>query len=164
MNTPFEELEYLADYLPDEGETVLMTRREGELVCEAVQRDQQPHGVTNAELYGRLVQANERLDSLVTLPLWCGTVFLFWACVSVHMLAGLSWSGWYFDVGLAIAVVAGCLAWIHSRQDRFFQKEIRPVLSWQLRRRSTDRFTLIGEVRQHPEFRVLLGQMCRWID
>ncbi len=30
MNTPFEDLEYLADYLPDEGEAMLVSRRDGE--------------------------------------------------------------------------------------------------------------------------------------
>jgi hypothetical protein len=33
MFTPFEELEHLAEYLPDEGESVLITRKDGELVC-----------------------------------------------------------------------------------------------------------------------------------
>jgi hypothetical protein len=34
MATPFEELEYLADQLPEEGESIIVTRMYGELVCQ----------------------------------------------------------------------------------------------------------------------------------
>ena len=35
MNNPYEDLEYLAEFLPEEGESVIVTRRRGQLVCES---------------------------------------------------------------------------------------------------------------------------------
>ena len=63
MNSPFEELEYLADYLPDEGEAVIVVRKDGELVCEAFQREKYQEGITDPEFYGRLIQC-ERTPQL----------------------------------------------------------------------------------------------------
>ena len=73
MSTPFEELEYLSDYLPEEGESVIVTRRAGELVCESGPGGRYGDGLLDPELYGRLVQWNLRLSSLSVLPIWSST-------------------------------------------------------------------------------------------
>lgn len=164
MNTPYEELEYLADYLPDEGEAVLVTRREGELVCESYQRESTVPGLSDPEFYGRLVQANERLNTVGARPLWASVLFLFWACVAVHQVGGLGWEGWPYDAGLALMTPAGCFAWIKARQARVFRDEIYPIIRWQFRRRGLDRYTLIGAIRHHPELRTLLDELVRWDD
>lgn len=164
MTTPFEELEYLADYLPDEGEAVLVTRKQGELVCEAFQRDGETPGISDPEFYGRLVQANERLNSAGAKPIWCCLLLLFWACVTGHTLSGFGWSGWYLDVGLALGAVALCFQWIRARQAKLFHREIAPMLNWQLRQRFMDKYVLIGVIRHQPELRTLLDEMVRADD
>lgn len=164
MSTPFEELEYLADYLPDEGESVVVTRRSGELVCESLLQSQHPDGISDPEFYGRLVQCNERLNSQSAMPMWCCVIFFFWACVAVHQWSGLGWNGWYLDVGLGLIVLLGCFSWIRRRQTALFGTEIRPMLNWQIRRRRLDRYVILGAMRQHSELRTLLDEMSRWND
>ena len=57
MFTPFEELEYVAEYLPEEGESVLISRKDGELVCQPWRTEGLRDGIEEAPLYGLLVQA-----------------------------------------------------------------------------------------------------------
>lgn len=162
MSTPFEELEYLAEYLPDEGESVLVTRQSGELVCESFLHAQCRDGVSDPEFYGRLVHWNERLSAQSTLPIWCCAGLLFWLCVLVHKLGGIGWEGWYLDVGLGLIVLMGCWTWIRRRQSALFNAEIRPALNWQIRSRHLDRFAILGVLRQHPELRTLMEELSRW--
>ena len=164
MNSPFEELEYLADYLPEEGESVVVTRRSGELMCESFLHPQQRDDVSDPEFYGRLVQSNERLNSLSALPMWCCAILFFWLCVLVHRLTGLGWGGWYLDVGLGLIVLLGCFSWIRRRQATLFATEIRPMLNWQIRRRRLDRYAIMGVIRQHPELRTMMEELSRWDD
>lgn len=164
MPTPFEELEYLADYLPDEGESVVVSRREGELVCESTFHGQFHDGISDPEFYGRLVQCNERLNQLSAGPLWWAVILGFWLCVVVHKLTRLGWEGWYLDVGVGLMVMMACFAWIRRRQAAVFVTEMRPMLNYQLRQRRLDRFSLLGALRQHPELRTLMSEMSRWDD
>jgi len=164
MFTPFEELEYLAEYLPEEGESVVVTRRHGELVCEAGQRDCQRQALLDSALYGRLVQANERLTATGVFPTCSSVLLAFWGCAAVHKLGGVGWQGWYLDLGILLAIFFGCLAWVRARQSRLFHQEIRPMLTWQLRKSRTDAFALLGEVRRHPELRTLMNELWRWVD
>jgi hypothetical protein len=162
MNSPFEELEYLADYLPDEGESVIVTRQFGELTCETLQREQQQtKELTDSDFYGRLVQANERLAGLGTLPLWSCALVFFWSCVLLHQLAGLGWNGWYLDVGIGLTTLMTCFVWIRMRQNHLFSTEFQAMLNWQLRRRKIDKYSLIGQLRQRNELRTLLDTMNR---
>lgn len=161
MFSPFEELEYLADYLPDEGEAVLVTRRSGELVCESLQDGGHQQALADTAFYGRLVHANERLNSQGAVPLWTSLLLGFWGCVSIHKIAQSGWGSWYLDLGLVLFVLVGCMYWIRHRQERMFQKEIRPMLFGQLRRRQLDEFSLIAAVRQQPELRTLLDQLTK---
>ena len=164
MFTPFEELEYLAEYLPDEGETVLVTRRGGELVCEPYQRDAAKPVISDTAFYGRLVQANERLAAAAMLPV-CSTVLLtFGACVAVHKLTGIGWNGWFLDVGLTLVAFVACGVWIRIRRVRLFQTAIRGMLSRQLRITRGNSYTLLGEMRPHPELTTLAKELYRWID
>ena len=161
MSSPFEELEFLADHLPDEGEAVVVVRRDGELVCEPLARDTQRQGGVDPEFYGRLVQANERLNGRGALPLWTCGVAAFWTCVALHKVAGLGWTWWSLDVGLVLLALLGCYLWIRRRQYWLYRREVLPLLNTQLRRRRIDRFALIGAIRQQPELRTLLDQMVR---
>lgn len=164
MNTPFEDLEYLADYLPEEGEAMLVTRRDGELNCEPFSGDPSRDGVADPELYGRLIQASERLNLLGTMPLWVCLISWFWLCVAFHVGTGISWAGWYLDVGTGIMTLMGGLCWIRFRQRRLFEQEVRPMLEREIRRNNMQQYVLIGAIRQHPEMRSLMDELSRWTD
>jgi len=167
MHSPFEELEYLVDFLPEEGETVVVTRRAGELVCEphgretsALARD----GVFDPVFYGRLVQSNERLRARASRPIWITLVALFWTCVAIHAATGLNWQGWFWDVGLALMAFGGGYAWVRSRRSQLYCAQIEPVLERLIRERRLDRYAVIGSIRQHVELRFLLEEMSRSVD
>lgn len=164
MGSPFEELEYLSDYLPEEGESVVVSRRDGELLCESVLGGQFRDGISDPEFYGRLVQCNERLSDLSATPMWTCVALWFWICVVAHQLTGFGWEGWYLDVGIGMIALIACIAWIRRRQSMLFLKEIRPMLHWQFRHRRLDKFVVLGALRQHPELRTLMEEMSRWDD
>lgn len=80
MFSPFEELEYLAEYLPDEGEVVLITRQSGDLVCKPLMDNDLRDGISDTQLYGFLIQANERLELAQRTPIWFCSVLYVWHC------------------------------------------------------------------------------------
>lgn len=162
MFSPFEELEFLAEYLPDEGETVLVTRQDGELVCQPHRCDDLREGVADPELYGRLVQANERLNAQGMLPLWGSIGGMVAAGILLHGVLGLGWSEWYAIPGIAFLAMYGCFSWIRRRQRQLFRNELMPRLLVELHRRNLDRFSLIAGVRQHAELRTLLDELIHW--
>lgn len=166
MMNRFEELEYLADFVPEEGESVVVTRRHGELVCEpcrpgAVEETSQDF---DPAMYGRLVQSNERLNAVGTFPIFACVTAWFWLCVATHLLTGMGWSAWFLDTGFALTAVFGCHAWIRHRQSQLFRTEIRPVVARIAYERGMDHYTVIGAMRQRPELRTLLDDMARWVD
>ena len=162
MFSPFEELEQLAEHLPDEGESLLISRREGELVYEPYRRDDLRDGVEEAHLYGRLVQANERLNSLGTFPLWTSALSFVALSVVAHATFEGAWQVWYLLPLLFVFTLCVCFHWIRWRQEIVFQTEILPALRMELRRRKVDAFSLIAGVRQHSELRTLLEELVRW--
>ncbi|MBM84226.1 MAG: hypothetical protein CMJ78_27035 [Planctomycetaceae bacterium] len=162
MNTPFEELEYLAEYLPDEGEAVIVSRRQGELVCEAYQQSEVKAGISDVGFYGRLVQANEQLSTLAAFPTWICILGYFWLCVLLHKTTDIGWPLWFVDLGLMPIVCAIGYKWVRHRRSQFFEREVQPILEWQLRRREMDVFQLIGNVRQRSELSVLMQELWRW--
>ena len=161
MSSPFEELEYLADHLPDEGEAVVVVRRGGELLCEPYSREEARKTGIDTEFYGRLVQANEQLNARGALPIWTCGIAAFWTCVLLHKAAGLGWTWWSLDVGLGLLALLACFVWIRRRQYWLYRRELLPMLNTQLRRRRIDRFALIGALRSRVELRTVLDQMTR---
>jgi hypothetical protein len=159
MGTPFEELEYLSDFLPDEGESLVVSRRGGELVCQPLERDGGREGVSDGELYGRLVLANERLAGLAAVPVWSCLGACFALCAAFHELTGIGWSGWYVDAAIAFFSALGCSTWIAHRRRRLYRKSIGPMLEAQFRNRDLNRFALVGSIRQHSELRTLFDQV-----
>jgi len=163
MSTPFEDLEYLADYLPEEGEAVIVARRDGELVCE-------PYSATSSEttldpeLYGRLVHANVRLAAVGTTPLGVSVIAAFALCVAIHQIFQLGWNWWYVDVGIILLTLLCGARWIEERQKRLFLRRIQPVLAAQLRQRGMQKYVLIGILRQRPELRRLLDAIACWSE
>jgi hypothetical protein len=168
MRTPFEDLEYLAEYLPEEGEAVIVARRDGELVCEPFRQERSENqtrdGLLDVAFYGRLVQANERLNAISSLPLWVASLLTLVLCVTVHKQLNVGWTGWYYDLGIGLLILGSVLAWIQSQQGRLFRREIRTMLEAQLRQRGIPRHALIGVIRQHPELRSLLNELTHWTD
>ncbi|NOX55680.1 MAG: hypothetical protein GXP27_14820 [Planctomycetes bacterium] len=164
MFTPFEELEYLAEYLPEEGESVIVTRRHGELVCEPYHQEEKKPVLADPALLGRLIQANERLKAVAAIPLVASLLLAYCGCVAVHYVIGIGWSGWSIDVGVILLVGLACWNWIRARQSRLFRLVIRPMLTWQLRKNHGDAYTLLAEARSRPELRVLVNELWRWIE
>jgi len=162
MSSPFEELEYVAEHLPEEGETVVIRRECGELVCQSMNRSSLREGIEDAELYGLLVQANERLHAAGSLPLWLSLTSLMWVGISLHFFGVLDWSQWYVLPGLALPLLFGVFHWVRQRQHKLFRQSIRPVLSQELRRRGISPLALIGGVRQHGELRTILDELVEW--
>lgn len=161
MNTPFEDLEYLSDYLPDEGESVIVTRRGGELICQPMQGDTYREGVGDSELYGRLVIANEHLSRLAVVPLWTSLFVAFAAAVAFYQLSGVGWEGWYVALAIGASGLLAGMSWVSRRRRQVFETDIRLMLDSQMRRRSLNRFALIGAIRQHPELATLLDEISR---
>lgn len=162
MFSPFEELEQLADYLPEEGESVLITREEGELVCKPFPGDDLREGIDEAELYGFLVQANEKLHAVGAYPIWITVIGLTWLAIVMYGILGISWERWYLLPGLAIPVVLGTVNWIQQRQRRLFRIEVAPQLNRELTRRGIRDHALLAGVRQHGELRTLFDELVRW--
>jgi hypothetical protein len=161
MSTPFEDLELLADFLPDEGESVVVSRRDGDLVCEPLHAEGYRNGITDAELYGRLVLANEQLTSLNAVPYWTCLFAGFGACVAFFELTGVGWNGWYVALGLgALAALIGSF-WAMQRRRRYFHDRLRGMIENQIRRRHLSRYLLVGAIRQHPELSTLLDELGR---
>jgi len=161
MSTPFEELEYLADFLPDEGESVIVSRSQGELVCENFQKERSVDEIASPDFYGHLVHANERLSSLVARPIWVSTLIWFWVCVLIHKTFELGWGYWYLDLGLALVAMAASYAVIRLRQDRYFKQEVRPTLNRQMYGSNLSKYALVGVIRQRAELRTLLDTLSR---
>jgi hypothetical protein len=164
MNTPFEELEYLADFLPEEGESMVVSRRGGELVCQPVQTENYRDGIADAELYGRLVLANERLNGLAVVPFWSCLFAALGCCVILFEWTDMGWNGWYLALAAAATAVLGGGAWAAQRRRRFYQKVVRAMLDNQMRRRHINRYALVGAIRQHPELSTLLDELSRTRD
>lgn len=162
MFSPYEELEYVSDFLPDEGEAVIISREGGELVCKPWQRDELRDGIDDADLYGRLVHANERLAAAHSLPLWCGVIGLIWLAIGLHGGLGLSWGYWYLVPGISFPAMYGFRWWGRQRQTDVFSQHVLPSLRTEIARRRISPYALIGGIRQHPELRSLLDELIRW--
>jgi len=164
MKTPFEELEFLADYLPEEGESVVVSRHAGELQCEALVGENARSGIDQPEFYGRMVQANQRLQSCMVLPIWTVLGALFCGSVFLQTWGLLGWTYWYAYVGLLLVALAAGRFWINTRQQHLFRAEICPMMAWQIQRYRLDKYSLIGVLRQHSELRQLAQRMTCWVD
>jgi len=156
MATPFEELEYLSDYLPDEGESVLISRKDGELVCQACPSEGLRDGIDEAELYGLLVECNERLSMRAAQPLWFTGFATFAFLTGVFTLGGLGWSSWFLVPGAVFIALWVCYSWIRRRQLQLFARELRPQILIAIEDRNIETHALIAGMRQHVELRTLL--------
>lgn len=162
MFSPYEELEYIADYLPEEGETVLVSRESGELVCKPWGRGDLRDGIDDAELYGFLVKSNEQLSIVGSLPLWAGVLSLVWLAIFVHGIVGLGWEQWFLVPGISFLTMYGCFQWIRQRQAAHFRAKVLPMLMKELEQRRIPYLALVAGVRQHGELRTLLDEMVRF--
>lgn len=164
MSTPFEELEYLSDFLPDEGESLVVSRRGGELVCQPLQPESYRDGISDAELYGRLVLANEHLNGLNSLPFWSCLFAATGVCLALFEWTDIGWNGWYLALAVVAMAAVGGSVWAAQRRRRFYQEFVRAMLDSQLRRRQINRYVLVGAIRQHPELSTLLDELSRTRD
>jgi hypothetical protein len=163
MFSPFEELEYLSDFLPEEGESVLITREAGELVCRPCSKENLRDGIDDPELYGMLVHANERLHALGALPMWAAVITLFLSSLFVHGVLGISFSNWYLIPALSVPLFLSAVTWKGYRQSELFRREIAPQLNREMIRRGIRPYSLMAGVRQHCELKTVLDELMRWI-
>ncbi|MDA1016514.1 MAG: hypothetical protein O3A00_18920 [Planctomycetota bacterium] len=173
MGSPYEELEYLANYLPDEGESVVVTRRSGELVCErpsSFQERCQPDSppprhadeIEHREFDGRLIQADARLRRLAVLPIWVCATASFWTCLLLHTATELA--SWAAFCGVLFVAIPTTHLWIRVRRSKLFKTELRAMLAWQLRRWRLDRFATMSNIQGRRDLRLLQAEMTRWIE
>ena len=124
MSSPFEELEYLADFLPEEGESVVVSRRRGQLVCETLLEPSPFTSVPSSQidrgLFGRLATINARLKNLKTGPILVTLLSCYWICVVMHRFFAIGWSGWYLDLGLGLLMGVACYLYVQYRQRKYF--------------------------------------------
>jgi len=160
MSTPFEEIEFLADRLPREGEAVVVSRRDGELVCEPLS-EQLARVELDSEFCGWLIYANERLRRLTT-SLWAAAAVLSLSVVmAVHLLTGFTPMSWLADVGLIGLIAYATMILADGARQAAFRRGIAPVLESQMRRRGIRPFSFLAVLRQHPELSFLFGCAVR---
>lgn len=166
MNSPFEELEYLADFLPEEGESVVMTRRRGQLVCEAYLEPASmpmPHpGAVDRELSGRMTMINSRLKYLKNGPVLVTILSYYWMCVLMHRLFVLGWSGWYLDLGLGLLMGVSCYLYVQFRQRKYFLELVCPLMKQLMQDHQLDKYSLIAYLSKHQNLSTLASAFTRW--
>jgi hypothetical protein len=161
-DTPFEELEYLVDYLPEEGESILVTRRNGELQCEASQALGHADPIEHPVLYGMLVQMNERLAALCYLPASTAILVWFGICSLTEAMSGIGLPGWYLYFGLGLLSMFLSIAWVEYRQRQLFNRELFPQLVRKIRGMGLDHYSVVGSLRHHSELRTLFRQLAQF--
>lgn len=164
MLSPFEELEYLADYLPDEGEKIIVSRESGELICVPFNNTSDLRdGVDDSELYGLLVQSNEHLTRCNLLPLLLAASLVFWSTIFVHGIMDVSMKRWYLIPGLAFLSLYAALYWGKVRQHQLFYTTLLPRIKIELVRRKIKPLSLLAGVRQHGELQTLFNELSTWM-
>jgi hypothetical protein len=165
-NNPYEDLEYLAEFLPEEGESVIVTRRRGQLVCEtffeSMPQTASQTGLVDRELYGRLATLDAKMRVLWQTPVVMTVLATYWACVTLHRGLGLGWNGWYLDVGLMLIAGVACLRFIQRRQRRYFLTQVCPALQKWMIDYQIDKYSLIAWLTTHRNLVTLRHALTRW--
>ncbi len=163
MLSPFEELEWVADFLPEEGQAVVISRESGELVCKPHTPVDLRDGVDDAELYGRLVQMNDQLAQQNVLVNWLTGATVFWGIILVYGVFSVSTAYWYIAPCFAFFALYAAQDWSRRRRGRFFKMVIRPKLEWTLARYRVRPYALLAGVSHHSELRALRRELLDWV-
>lgn len=161
-DTPFEELERLVDYLPEEGESVVISRKDGELVCENLRGSHREELSDDRVMYGRLVQISERLRERMWLPIWAGLAMWLSSSALIHLTNGPGLGVFYGDLMLGLVASLLVVVWIDQRQRLSFVRDWMPSLARDFRQRGLERHAVLGSVKSHRELRPLFRQLVRW--
>ncbi len=166
MNSPFEDLEYLADFLPEEGESVIVSRRRGQLVCESYSEptpfSPAPTGRIDRELFGRMTTMNTRLRNLQIGPILVTLLSCYWLCVIMHRFFALGWAGWYLDLGLALLMGVSCYLYVQFRQRKYFLEMVCPLMKQLMMDHQLEKYSLIAYLAQHRNLSTLACAFTRW--
>lgn len=167
MNNPYEDLEYLSEFLPEEGESVIISRRRGQLVCESYlepMHSQYTNGpaLIDRELYGRLTMADTRLRVIWQAPAIVAVLTFYLMSLTVHRMLSVGWSGWYLDLGLALLIGVTCYHFIQSQRRRYFLTTVCPALQKWMLDHQLDKYTLIAWLTMHRNLSALKEALTRW--
>lgn len=173
--SPYEEIETIADFLPEEGQSITLTRRKGQLVVDDVtQKNRQQDALTQERLrqakqrvaeetlFGHLVQANERLQNFSIKN------FLFAILLTYATSMGLSWYlGWEsmnagVVVGVTLTILAGFVLNERNEVKKRFVYQVCPELDRVLTERNIDKFHLLGMMKNHKDLAPLARAISRW--
>ena len=141
---------------------IVLSREAGELRCKPFRKDELREGIQDSQLYGFLVQSNERLHSAGALPLWATAIGMVWLIILIHGILRLDWTYWYLSPGMMLPMLYACFVWIRHRQQTLFQSVVLPQLQAELQNRQIPFFSLVAGIRQHPEFQTLLDEIVHW--
>lgn len=166
MNNPYEDLEYLAEFLPEEGESVVISRRRGQLVCESYFEPMSGYtpqqSLVDRELYGRLAVVNARLQAQWQTPALITALLFYWLSVASYRLAGLNWSAWQHGLGLAIVMAFACYVYVQWSTRRYFVSQVCPQLQKWMSEHQLDKYTLIAWLTMHRNLSALRRALTYW--
>jgi hypothetical protein len=174
--TPYEEIETIADFLPDEGKTVTLTRRKGQLIVEDAslhQKQQQDlmiqermlaakQRVAEETLFGHLVQASERLQHYSIKSFLFTLLAIYSVSVGVHYYMGWSAVNIPVVVGMALVFVSGYLLNERAELKKRFIYHVCPELDRVLTDRNIDKYQLLGIMRNNRDLAMLARAISRW--
>ncbi len=165
MNNPFEDLEYLAEFLPEEGESVIVSRRRGRLVCESYAepaQTSQPTGIINREFYGRLVSINAKLQQFWAVPFVVAVTAFFVASFLLQELAGFGWADWGVFLALGTVLITLPVFYVHWRQRQFFRTAVCPTLQQLMNDHQIDKYSLIAYLSTQRQLKGIYQALTRW--
>ncbi len=174
--TPYEEIESLADLLPDEGEKVTISRQHGELIVEATTAQKQQFDqaivqerlliakqrVAEETLLGHLIEANERLQSYSLKSFLFTVITAYASCLLVNYYSNFSTFTWAVDIGIALFFLAGYLLNERSELKKRFVYQVCPPLDKVLMERNIDKYQLLGIMKSHADLTPLARAISRW--
>lgn len=166
MNNPYEDLEYLSENLPDEGESVIISRRRGQLVCEPFMDSQTSSestaGVINREFYGRLVATNAKLRHFWSRPLILALLLIYAVSIGMQQFFHLGWSDWVLYLAAATVILVSVGSLVRFRQRIYFRSIVCPLLQQLMSDHQIDKYSLIAYLSTQRQLGPLYVAMTRW--
>jgi len=125
MNT-YEDFESIQDHLPEEGDSVVIFRRDGKLFAMPGEDFDDFDSSSDSEefddeIMGKLIVLNERLRMGGGKIWWFFLFISFLGSTFLWKYMGIGWSQWYVHIMLVIAIFMGCRYCTDALQMRLFK-------------------------------------------